>query len=154
MKKLIVIVLTLVLVFSLVACGGSEEVQPDTPDSPAVDITTDAPAAPEADLSKVDVDIAFGDYDAMQNFMQKVGNFEAEENVVKIDGVVSKLGTSYSIMEEDANGGRLGVTLVVDGWTDADYPADYTRVQILGVVVTEGWNHYISVLPENITIVP
>ena len=151
MKKLIVMILALVLVFSLVACGGSE----DTPDSPAVDVPTEAPAAPDsANLSKVDVEIAYGDYEAMQNFMKKLSNFEAEENVVKIDGMCVKGMSSFSIMEDDGTGSRVGVTLSVEGWSDADYPADYTRVQILGVVVTDGWNHVISVLPENITIVP
>ena len=156
MKKLIVLILALVLVFSLVACGDSSEiVETDSPDSPAVDTPTDAPAAlGSADLSNVDVEIAYGDYGAMQDFMKKVGNFEAEENVVKIDGICVKGISSYNIMEDDGSGARVGLTLSVDGWSDADYPADYTRVQILGIVVTDGWNHYISVLPENITIVP
>lgn len=155
MKKCIVVILTLVLVLSLVACGGDVE-QPDEANVPE-ESTVTRPSeviAPAVDLSKVDTEITFGDYAAMEDFQKKLGNFEAEENVVKIDGLCSKLGSTYSIMEDDGNGSRLGVTLVVDGWTDADYPADYTRVQILGVVVTEGWSHSISVLPENITVVP
>lgn len=152
MKKLIVVLLSLVLVLSLVACGGKTE-QPAATDAPVVDVPTDAPAVPDADLSKVDFDIPFGDVDAMEALQQKIGNFEAENAVVKIDGEFEKLGTSYSIMEREEGLG-IGLSVVVEGWSDADYPADYTRVQILGVVVTEGWSHYISVLPENFTVVP
>lgn len=155
MKKCIVVILTLVLVLSLVACGGDVE-QPDEANVPEESTVTPPSEviAPAVDLSKVDTEITFGDYAAMEDFQKKLGNFEAEENVVKIDGICEKLGSTYSIMEEDDNGSRLGVSMVVEGWTDADYPADYTRVQILGVVVTEGWSHSISVLPENITIIP
>lgn len=149
MKKTIVVILSLVLALSLVACGGKTE-QPVSTDAPAIDVPNNAPAA---DLSKVDYDIAFGDVDAMQAFQQKVGNFEAENAVVRIDGTLEKFGSSFSVMEND-NGSGAGVTVVVEGWSDADYPADYTRVQILGVVVTEGWSHSISVLPENFTVVP
>ncbi len=155
MKKLIVVLLALVLVLSLVACGGKSADEPDTDknDESFTDesINEDA-AAP--DLSKVDYDIAFGDFDAMGELQQKIGNFEAENAVLKIDGICEKIGSSYSIMEEDGTGKKLGVTLIVDGWTDADYPADGAHVQILGVVITDGLSHYISVLPENITVVP
>ena len=88
----------------------------------------------------------------MEALQQKIGNFEAENAVVKIEGEFEKLGTSSSIMEREEGFG-IGLNVVVDGWSDADYPEDYTRVQILGVVVTEGWSHYISVLPENFTVV-
>jgi len=152
MKKWIAVILSLVLMLSLVACGGKTE-QPDTTDAPAVDVPTEAPASPAADLSKVDYEIAFGDIDGMQTFQQKLGNFEAEGAVVKIDGTLEKLGSNYSIMER-TDGAGVGVTVVVEGWSDADYPVDYTRVQLLGVVVTEGWSHVISVLPENFTVVP
>lgn len=155
MKKLIVVILSLILVLSLVACGGSSDpAQPDATDAPAVDAPTEAPTATGTDLSKVDYDIAFGDFDGMQAFMSKLGNFEAENAVVKVDGSMEKLGSSYSIMERDGDGAGLGVTVVVEDWADADYPADGSRVQILGVVVTDGWNHYISVLPENLTVAP
>ncbi|MBO2527574.1 MAG: hypothetical protein CW335_05280 [Clostridiales bacterium] len=156
MKKFIVVILSLVLVLSLVACGGSDVDQPDETNVPEESAVTPPSEviAPAVDLSNVDTEITFGDYAAMEDFQKKLGNFEAENQVVKIDGLCSKLGSTYSIMEDDGNGNRLGVSLIVDGWTDADYPADYTRVQILGVVVTEGWSHSISVLPENITIIP
>ena len=151
MKKLIVVILSLVLVLSLVACGGGETAQPDLPQTGETEAVTEAaPAA--TDLSKIDAEVTFGDVAAMEALRQKIGNFEAENAVVKIEGEFEKLGTSYSIMEREEGFG-IGLNVVVDGWSDADYPEDYTRVQILGVVVTEGWSHYISVLPENFTVV-
>ncbi|NLJ94646.1 MAG: carbohydrate ABC transporter substrate-binding protein [Clostridiaceae bacterium] len=53
-KKLISLILVLVLAFSLVACGGSDE--PETADEPAAEEPAEEPAADEADEEEADTD--------------------------------------------------------------------------------------------------
>ena len=91
-----------------------------------------------ADLANVDENIAFGEFDAMQTLSKSIQNGEKVGKVVKIDGLVSKPGSSYSIVQVNAeNTKKIGTKFVIEGAADADYPKDGAHVVITGKVVED-----------------
>ncbi len=91
-----------------------------------------------ADLTNVDESVAFGEFDAMQTLSKSIQNGEKVGKVVKIDGLVSKLGSSYSIVQANTeNTKKIGTKFVIEGAADADYPKDGAHVVITGKVVED-----------------
>ena len=46
MKKVLALLLSFIMIFSLCACGGQTEEAPAAPAAPALDVNAEAPAAP------------------------------------------------------------------------------------------------------------
>lgn len=91
-----------------------------------------------ADLANVDENIAFGEFDAMQTLSKSIQNGEKVGVVVKVDGLVSKPGSTYSVVEANAeNTKKIGTKFVIEGAEDADYPKDGDHIVITGKVVEE-----------------
>ncbi len=91
-----------------------------------------------ADLANVDETIAYGDFDAMQTLSKSIQNGEKVGKVVKIDGIVSKPGTSYSIVQaNEGNTKKIGTKFVIEGADDSGYPKDGAHVVITGKVVED-----------------
>ena len=91
-----------------------------------------------ADLANIDENIAFGEFDAMQTLSKSIQNGEKVGVVVKVDGLVSKPGSTYSVVEANAeNTKKIGTKFVIEGAEDADYPKDGDHIVITGKVVEE-----------------
>ncbi len=105
-----------------------------------------------ADLANVDETVAYGDFDAMQALSKSIQNGEMVGKVVKIDGTVSKPGTSYSIVQ--ANEGdtkKIGTKFVIEGADDSSYPKDGSRVVITGKVIEDSpMSFIIKTVPEKV----
>ena len=87
------------------------------------------------DLKNVDETITYGDFDAMKALSKAIQNGEKTGKVVKIDGVISHPGMSYSIAEQSADGTtKIGTIFTIEDGTDADYPADGAHVILTGIV--------------------
>ena len=87
------------------------------------------------DLKNVDETIAYGDFDAMKALSKAIQNGEKTGKVVKIDGIISHPGMSYSIAEQSADGTtKIGTIFTIEDGTDADYPADGAHVILTGIV--------------------
>ena len=89
-----------------------------------------------ADLANVDITVAYGDYDAMEELSKAIQNGEMVGKVVKIDGVVMHPATSYSIGQANESGSaKIGTQFDIVDAAAAYYPADGDRVVITGKVV-------------------
>ncbi len=159
MKKMIIALVLICLVVSVCACGGETDAETTVADTAAVTEAADTTEAAveseaaEVDLSNPDAVVEFGDYEGQQALSKSIQNLEMTGKVVSIDGTFSVLGTSHVIGQSNGNGESVGTVITVEGYEDADYPADGAHVQLVGVVVTEGLTSTISVKPENITVV-
>ena len=88
------------------------------------------------DLANVDVIIEYGDYDGMQSLAKDIQNGNMVGKVVKINGLVSHPGTSYSVVEESEDGTKkIGTQFVIDNAEGAEYPTDGAHVVLTGKVV-------------------
>lgn len=91
-----------------------------------------------ADLAKIDEEIKYGEFDEMQTLSKAIQNGEMVGKVVKIDGLVSRPGTIYSIVQENESGSqKIGTKFVIEDVSEETYPKDGTRVVITGKVVEE-----------------
>lgn len=89
-----------------------------------------------ADLANVDITVAYGDYDAMEELSKAIQNGEMVGKVVKIDGIVMHPATSYSIGQANESGSaKIGTQFDIVDAAAAYYPADGDRVVITGKVV-------------------
>lgn len=94
--------------------------------------------APESgfadELKNVDVEIEYGDYDAMEELSKDIQNGLATGKVVKIDGIVSHPLSFYSVVELNESGtNSIGTRFVIEGETG--YPEDEDHVVITGKVI-------------------
>ena len=107
----------------------------NTPD--VQDIINSSYKVSKDDLRNVDAEIAYGDFDAMKNLSKDIQNGKMTGKVVKIDGVVSHPGQSYSIVQKSADGKqKIGTVFNIED--SADYPADGERVVITAKVLENG----------------
>ena len=91
-----------------------------------------------ADLANVDETIEYGEFDEMQTLSKAIQNGEMVGKVVKIDGLVSRPGTIYNIVQKNESGSqKIGTKFVIEGVSEEEYPQDGTRVVITGKVVEE-----------------
>lgn len=107
----------------------------------------------EADLSRIDIEIAFGDYDAIRSFNNNISSYVGK--VVKVAGLNAAGMFSCSIMEKNEEAGEsFGRTYTVEGWDKVEqYPADGARIEVLGVVALNEYGvEVISVKPENVKV--
>lgn len=90
------------------------------------------------DLAKIDEEVEYGEFEEMQTLSKAIQNGEMIDKVVKIDGLVSRPGTIYSIVQKNESGSqKIGTKFVIEGMNEEDYPKDGTRVVITGKVVEE-----------------
>ena len=102
------------------------------------------------DLKKVDVEVAYDDYDAMKALSKDIQNGKMTGKVVKVDGLVNHPGQSYSIAQKSADGKqKIGTVFTIEDGESADYPADGTRIVITAKVVEkEALNYQLVTLKE------
>ncbi|MBO4813157.1 hypothetical protein J5491_03370 [Candidatus Saccharibacteria bacterium] len=109
-----------------------------------------------ADLANVDETIAFGDFDAMQTLSKSIQNGEKTGKVVKIDGLVSKPGTTYSIVQENEGGTKkIGTKFVIEGADTSAYPKEGDHVVITGKVIEDpntALSFYIETIAEKVEV--
>ena len=109
-----------------------------------------------ADLANVDETIAYGDFDAMQTLSKSIQNGEKTGKVVKIDGLVSKPGTTYSIVQENEGGTKkIGTKFVIEGADTSAYPKDGAHVVITGKVIEDpntALSFYIETISEKVEV--
>ena len=107
----------------------------------------------KSDLANIDVYVPYGDYDGMQTLSKDIQNGYATGKVVKIDGLVSKPMSSYSIVQASSDGTKkIGTQFIIEGGSESDYPKDGDRVEIVGKVVENTPLVFvIKTLPEYVT---
>lgn len=89
------------------------------------------------ELKNVDVEVSYGDYDAMKTLSKNIQNGEMTGKVVKIDGLVSHPGQSYSIVQTSTDGKqKIGTVFNIED--SSEYPADGERVVITAKVLENG----------------
>ena len=81
-----------------------------------------------------EISVTYGDFEKMQTVAKQIQNGELTGKIVSIDGVVSRPGTSYSIVEESEDKSKkIGTVFTIQ---DAEeYPEDGVRVSIKAKVV-------------------
>ncbi len=105
-----------------------------------------------SELENVDVVVEYGDYDAMYDLSKSIQNGEMVGQVVRIDGDVSHPMSTYSIVQQNADGSQsIGTQFIIDG--DAEYPEDEAHVIITGKVIEkEPMVFVIQTLPEFVEV--
>lgn len=87
------------------------------------------------DLKNIDETITFGDYEAQKTLSKAIQNGEKTGKVVKIEGLVNHIGSSYSIVQQSEDGTeKIGTTFTIEDGTESDYPADEAHIVITGIV--------------------
>ncbi|MBQ3379547.1 MAG: hypothetical protein IJG50_06745 [Clostridia bacterium] len=183
LRSILCIVLALSLVFVFAACGSQQKAEEaadqaeqeidealDELDAAIdeADAALDEAEAPFMDavvtltedelLVDPDVVINYGDYAAMSDLASAIQNGEMDGALVAIDGDVSQFssGMSFSITERDEEAGQsIGTTFLIQGAPESAYPADGTRVVIIGkVAIDPSGNFYcINTLPDAVQVV-
>ena len=102
------------------------------------------------DLKNVNVEISYGDFDAMKTLSSDIQNGRMTGKVVKIDGLVSHPGRNYSVVQKNADGTqKIGTVFNIQDGGDSDYPADGAHVVITAKVVEkEPLNYQLVTLKE------
>ena len=105
------------------------------------------------DYSNVDTTIYYGDYEGMYDLSKRIQNGEAIGEIVSIDGDVSHLMNSYSIIQKDENDNRIGTEFLIEGVDEGDYPQNGEHIMITGEVVEKAPLYYvIKITPGYINI--
>ena len=150
MKKILSVFL---LAVCLIGCKSNANTMKDTLSDQDNALTEDWSAA-QAQLQDT-ISIAYGDYDAMSAFSKKCQNGDyADGQAVTIDGElsISPMG-SVSIGQRDkVKGEYFGTMLVVNGWTEDNYPPDESRVKIKAKLKRneQFWFLYLVAEPEDV----
>ena len=116
---------------------------------------SDSAVVSASDLVDINTVITYGDYDGMSALSKDIQNNRATGKVVKITGLVSHPGFSYSVVQPNADGtAKIGTNFVIQGVDEADYPKDGEKIEITGKVVEkEPLVYIIQTLPEYIGVV-
>lgn len=108
----------------------------------------------EDELSIIDVNINYGDYDEMATQAKAIQNGEMTGMVIIVDGIVSHPMSKYSIVEEDEDGNKIGTEFFIEGLDEEEYPKDGDHVIITGKVVEKQPLYYvIRTLPDYVEII-
>ena len=106
------------------------------------------------DYSNIDMTIDYGDYDEMFNLSKMIQNGEATGQVVFIEGDVSHVMSSYSIVQEDENGNRIGTEFIIEGLDESNYPQDGEHIAITGDVIEKSPLYYvIRTTPDYVNVI-
>ena len=88
--------------------------------------------------------VDYGEYDEMQRVAKAIQNGEMTGQVVQIDGDVSHPGTKYSVVEANEDGSKkIGTEFIIVDGDGSDYPADGSKVFIVGKVVEKGPMYFV-----------
>ena len=108
----------------------------------------------QAKYDNIDVSVKFGDYDEMYAQSKAIQNGEMVGKVIKVEGVVSHPMTKYSIVQENADGNKIGTEFEIDGATASEYPNDGDHVIITGEVYEKSPMYFIiKTTPEYVEVV-
>ena len=108
-----------------------------------------------ADYDNPAVTIEFGDFELIQQVTKDMQTGKYDGKVIKVTGISERRMNSCTVMERDeANGKGYGMTYYLDGQPDVkEYPAEATKVILLGVVTTEEYGvRALTVLPNKVTV--
>lgn len=165
MFKIIAVTAALTLAAAtFAACGSNAQSKVESAASAAASAVESAASAVEsaaanaaADLSKVDITIAEGDYAAMETFAKELQNVQNEGKVVKVTGINSRsnFGAKASVMVSDGGSQKVGTTYIITGVDSIDgYPENDATIEITGVVTKDasGMFCYIAV-PADMVVV-
>ena len=150
MKKLLSLFL---LAVCLIACKSNANIKAET-QSEQNETVNDEWVITEPAIQDP-ISIAFGDFDGMFEFSKKCQNGDyADGQTVTIDGEfnISPMG-SISIGQRDkAKGEYFGTMLVVNGWTEDNYPPDESRVKVKAKLKRneQFWFLYLVAEPEDV----
>lgn len=142
----VVVVIAIIVGVVLANKGGNSG---DTGGNPG-----DAPTT-TVSFDTIDEEITFGDYDGMFTLSKSIQNGEKVGAVVKIEGTVSHPMSTYSVVQEKADGSeKIGTQFIIDGAESDDYPADGDRIVITGEIIENSPMAFvIRTTPENIRVV-
>ena len=170
LKSLVAVASAMAFCLALAGCGGSDAQAPESSAAPSEAASSAASAgAPAsdasaveadfsaADLANVDIEIAYGDFEAMGELSGNAQSAKASGSVVQVEGLVVNYGPgmSCSIVEPNADGSkRIGMVFKIAGASEDAYPADGQRVRITGLVDTDesGYSYFIKTLPEFVEV--
>lgn len=83
-----------------------------------------------------DIEIEYGDYDAMESLSKDIQNGYMTGKVVKVVGLVSHPGTYYSVVQPSSDGTKkIGTVFTIEDGTEEDYPNDGDKIEITAKVV-------------------
>ena len=127
--------------------AAAEEATEETTEAPAEDTSE---AAAQGDLTPSIV-IELGDFDGIETLAKDAQNMKIEEGTVaRITGLASTGISTNSIMEDNGNGTKKGITLHIDG--DFEFPKDDTEMEVTGTFTKGSFSMEFHVLPENIIV--
>lgn len=108
----------------------------------------------QADYSEPDVIVEYGDYDMMRVQSKAIQNGEMLGKTIRVEGIVSHPMTTYSIVQENEDGSKIGTEFVIEGLDEDGYPQDGERVVISGEVAEKSTLYYvIKTRPEFVEVV-
>ena len=141
MKKIVALSLACFMALTLASCGGksggSNASEANVNESNnSSEIVSNATESVSVDYSNPTIVIELGDFDGINQLASDLQNFAVEAGtVVKITGIVSRNTSTPSIMEANADGTeKRGISMFLDNMDEADYPAEDTTVEAVGVV--------------------
>ena len=89
-----------------------------------------------AGFDNPDVEIEYGDFDGMQSLSKDIQNGYMTGKVVKVVGLVSHPGTSYSVVEPNSDDTKkIGTVFTIEDATESEYPKDGEMIEITAKVV-------------------
>jgi len=150
MKKILSVFL---LAVCLIGCKSNANIKEDTQSEQGEAVSGEWMPA-QAQLQET-ISIAYGDYEAMRAFSKKCQNGEyADGQTVEIDGQISisPMGSASIGQRNEAAGEYIGTMLVVNGWTEDNYPPDETRVKVKAKLKRneQFWFLYLTAEPEDV----
>lgn len=167
LKSLVAMASAIAFCLVLAGCGGSDVQAPESnaasgeaassAGAPASDASAVEADFSAADLANVDIEIAYGDFEAMGELSGNAQSAKASGSVVQVEGLVVNYGPgmSCSIVEPNADESkRIGMVFKIAGASEDAYPADGQRVRITGLVDTDesGYSYFIKTLPEFVEV--
>ena len=91
-----------------------------------------------SDLANVDIEVEYGDFDAMKALSKEIQNGRATGKIVKIDGLVAHPGTKYSVVQKSEEGSlKIGTEFFISDAKIDEYPEDGDHIVITGKIVEE-----------------
>ena len=153
MRKILSLLFLLLFAVCIIACKSNantkEETQSNQEGSMSDEWTFTEPTMQDP------ISIAFGDFDGMFAFSKKCQNGEfVDGQIVTMDGEynISPMGSVSVGQRDKVKGEYIGTTLVVNGWTEDNYPPDESRVKVKAKLKRNEhfWFLYLTAEPEDV----